>query len=216
MSLAGDTQPGPEPWYDVAVTSHQSSDDHGTEVLFGISFDGVTRAQEFLLAMTRTSAAGHLGMKDAVVVVKDDDGRVHVRETIDPQPGRSAASGAMLAGFVGLLLGGPVGWLAGLGIGAGAGAITAKVVDLGIPDAWVDWFKDAVRPGTATVVVLADHVELPVLEAEVKRFAGAELVHTTLPLDGLARLQAALKTGAADDAGGSTDTAPESIGGDIA
>jgi uncharacterized membrane protein len=176
------------------VSKHQNDSGPGTEILFGISFDGLLRAQEFLMAMTRISAAGHLGMKDAVLVVKDDDGKVHVRETVDPQPARSAASGAMLAGLMGLLVGGPVGWLAGLGIGAGAGAITAHLVDLGIPDAWVDWFKDAVRAGTATVVVLAEHVDLPVLEAEVHRFAGAQLVHTTLPLDGLARLQAALRT----------------------
>jgi uncharacterized membrane protein len=165
----------------------------GTQVLFGISFDGLLRAQEFLMAMTRISAAGHLGMKDAVLVVKDDDGKVHVRETTDPQPARAAASGAMLAGFLGLLIAGPVGWLAGLGIGAGAGAVTAHFVDLGIPDAWVDWFRDAVQEGTATVVVLADQVDMRVLEPEVHRFAGAKLVHTTLPVDALTRLQAALK-----------------------
>jgi uncharacterized membrane protein len=188
-----------EPWYDCTVSiprlmhGRDDGNDHGTEILFGISFPGLLLAQEFLLAMNRISAAGHLGLKGAVLVVKDDDGKVHVRETVDPQPGRSAVSGAMLAGFVGLLVGGPVGWLAGLGLGAGAGAITAKVVDLGIPDAWVDWFKDAVREGTATVVVLANQVDMRVLEAEVHRFAGAELVHTTLPVDGLARLQAALK-----------------------
>ena len=105
-----------------------NSGDTGTEVLFGISFDGLLRAQEFLMAMTRISAEGHLGMKDAVLVVKDDDGKVHVRETVDPQPVRSAASGAMLAGLLGLMIAGPVGWLAGLGIGAGAGAATAHFV----------------------------------------------------------------------------------------
>jgi uncharacterized membrane protein len=66
----------------------------------------------------------------------------------------------MWTGLIGLLIGGPIGFVAGLGIGAGAGAITAKVVDVGIPDEWVDWFKQAVHPHTSTVVALASHVDL--------------------------------------------------------
>ena len=111
------------------------------EALFGISFDGPLRAQEFFLALNRLSTTGHLVLRDAVVVVKDEEGKVRVRESIDPQPGKSAMSGAVWSGLFGLLLGGPVGWLAGLGIGAGAGALIAKVVDVGIPDEWVVWFQ---------------------------------------------------------------------------
>ena len=66
-------------------------------------------------------------------------------------------SGALWTGLFGLLLGGPVGWIAGAAIGAGAGAVTAKVVDLGISDEWVAWFREAVQPGTATVVRTVSH-----------------------------------------------------------
>lgn len=163
------------------------------EALFGISFDDVLRAQEFLLALTRMSKSGQLVLRDAVVVVKDDDGKVHVRETVDPQPGSTALSGAVWTGLLGLFLGGPVGWLAGIGVGAGAGALIAKVVDVGIPDEWVDWFKEAVRPDTATVVALAADINLPALYAEVARFSGGDLVHTTLMPGASAHLAAALE-----------------------
>ena len=69
-----------------------------------------------------------------------------VHETVDLQAGRTALSGAMWTGLLGLLVGGPVGWIAGMGIGAASGAITAKVVDLGVPDEWVEWFRAAVAP----------------------------------------------------------------------
>jgi uncharacterized membrane protein len=128
------------------------------------------------------------------VVVKDDDGRVRVRETIDPQPGTTAMSGAVWTGLLGLLLGGPVGWLAGIGLGAGAGALVAKVVDVGIPDEWVDWFKAAVRPDSATVVALAGNIDLDALYREAARFSGATLVHTTLRPGASAHLAAALET----------------------
>ncbi len=171
--------------HDLAVPEHPDSShaDNGTsesEGLFGISFSSLSRAQEFLLAMDGLSQAGHLVMRDAVVVVKNVEGKVRVAETIDPQPGRAALSGGTWMGLLGLLFGGPVGWIAGIGIGAGIGALTAKLVDLGIPDEWVDWFKIEVGPGTATVVALAADIDVTALSTEVARFAGAKLVHTTL------------------------------------
>ena len=170
-----------------------TTDGEQSEALFGISFDDVLRAQEFLLAMTRMSAAGQLVLRDAVVVVKDDDGKVHVRETVDPQPGSTALSGAVWTGLLGLFLGGPVGWLAGMGLGAGAGALVAKFVDVGIPEEWAEWYQTAVRPDTATVVALAADIDLPALYKEAARFSGADLVHTTLLPGASAHLAAALE-----------------------
>jgi uncharacterized membrane protein len=167
------------------------------QALIGLSFEDEYRAQEFLTAMSRLASRGALRLRDAVIVSKDPSGEVKVRETIDPQPGRTAASGAIWSGLLGLIIGGPVGWIAGIGIGAGAGAITAKVVDLGIPDEWVDWFREAVRSGTTTVLILAEELDLRALEEEVRRFAGAELVHATLPAATIDQLRSAL----GDDAG---------------
>lgn len=162
------------------------------QALIGLSFADAFRAQEFLTAMTRLASVGSLKLRDAVFVSKDDNGDVKVRETVDPQPGRSALSGAMWSGLLGLVIGGPVGWVAGMGIGAGAGAITAKVVDIGVPDEWVDWFRAAVNDGTTTVVILAEEVDIGALQAEVRRFAGAELVHSTLPGYAIQQLRDAL------------------------
>ena len=80
--------------------------------------------EELLVAANRLAAKGRLVLLDAVVVLKDADGHTHVKETIDPTPGRTAFSGAVWAGLFGLLLGGPVGWLAGTAVGAGAGEPT--------------------------------------------------------------------------------------------
>ena len=161
--------------------------------LIGISFPDLFRAQEFLTALHRLAANGQLVLEDAVVVMKDDDGKTVVRETIDPQPGRTAVSGGMWTGLFGLILGGPIGWAAGTAIGAGAGALTAKLVDLGISDEWVDWFREAVRPGTATVAVLASEIIEDALVTEAERFAGADLVYANFDAEMLDRLNAALE-----------------------
>lgn len=169
------------------------------DTIIGISFDDVYRSQEFLTAVTRMNANGHLKLLDAVMVTKDDDTKTRVRETVDLQPGRAALSGAVWTGLLGLIIGGPVGWIAGIGVGAGAGAITAKVVDVGVPDEWVDWFKEAVEPHSFTVVVLASDVDIDALVAEAGRFDGGHLVYANLAPFMIERLEAAMGTATAGE-----------------
>jgi uncharacterized membrane protein len=162
------------------------------QTLVGVSFDTPFRAQEFVLAAGGLAAAGKMKLRDVVTIIKDEHGKANVHETIDPSPGRSAASGAMWAGLFGLILGGPVGWIAGMAVGAGAGAASAKMMDLGIPDEWVAWFKTAVQPGTATVALLVEDLDRNALVAEVGRFSGADLVYANLDDTTVARLNEAL------------------------
>jgi uncharacterized membrane protein len=179
---------------------HTNLDDK-PQTLVGVSFGDPFRAQEFMSAAKRLAAHGSLQVHDAVVVAKSDDGHTRVVETMDPTPGRAALSGAMWTGLLGLLLAGPVGWIAGGVIGAGAGAVAAKVVDLGVPDEWVQWFRDAVQPGTTTVVLLLTDVSVDALVEEAKRFVGAELIYANLDAPSFDRVVAAF--------GGSTASAPE-------
>ena len=173
---------------------HSRHDDDVPQTLVGISFGDAFRAQEFLTAVSRLAKNGSLKLLDAVIVTKDGQGDTTVRETIDPQPLPSAMSGAVWAGLFGLILGGPVGWIAGTAIGAGAGAVTAKVVDLGIPDEWVTWFRDAVQPGTSTVALLVSELHRTALIEEARRFTG-QLVYANLDPSTLERLRAALAEG---------------------
>ncbi len=162
------------------------------ETLVGISFDDPFRANEFLTATKRMAASQQLVLKDAVIVVHDVDGKTKVHETVDPQPKRTALSGALWVSLVGLLVAGPVGWLAGAAVGAGAGVVTAKAIDLGIPDEWVEWFRTSTTPGTATLALLVTHLDRDALIVEVERFRGARLVHTNLDDHTLARIHRAL------------------------
>jgi uncharacterized membrane protein len=169
------------------------------DTIIGISFDDQFRAQEFLSAVSRLHSHNSIRLVDAVVVTKGADGRTRVKETVDLQPGRAALSGAVWTGLLGLIIGGPVGWVAGLGMGAGAGMIAAKVVDVGVPDEWVQWFRDAVEPDTFTVVVLADAVNTDELVEETRRFEGAHLVYANMDVYAIRRLEIALGEASIDD-----------------
>ena len=185
----------PDPSLRAGIEPHERVvSDPGAPVIIGVSFDRQVLAQQYLLAMGGLKESGALDLQDAVLVTKHEDGSVKVLETIDPTPGRAALGGAMWTGLLGLVLGGPVGWVAGLGIGAASGVVTAKIVDLGIPDEWVAWFREAVEPGTSTVVILAEHVHVGALAEEARRFAGAELLYTSMPDHAYDQLRDALES----------------------
>lgn len=172
------------------VRTHTSTG--AADTIVGISFDDTFRAQEFLTATYRLVSLHSVELLDAVTIVKSLDGKTHVRETVDPQPAQSALTGGMWAGLFGLILAGPVGWLAGTAIGAGAGVIRARVVDLGLPDEWVEWFREAVQPGTATVVLLLGRVDRTTVLDELERFSGARLLYSNVSSDFVDRIRTAL------------------------
>jgi uncharacterized membrane protein len=162
------------------------------QVLVGIAFPDVFRAQEFLTAATRLAVNGNLQLKDAVFVTKDEHGNTMVKETADLQTVPTAMSGALWAGLFGLLLGGPVGFAAGAAIGAGAGAITARAVDLGITDEWVQWFREAVEPGNTILALLCENLDRQALTDELARFPKAHLVYANVDDAWLERMHEAL------------------------
>lgn len=194
-------------WHTWAVAGTDIPSVHA-DTIIGISFDDQFRAQEFLSAISRLHSQNSLRLVDAVMVTKGADGRTRVKETVDLQPGRAALSGAVWTGLLGLIIGGPVGWIAGLGMGAGAGVIAAKVVDVGVPDEWVQWFRDAVEPDSYTVVVLANEVNTDQLVEETRRFEGAHLVYANMDMYAIRRLEIALGEASVDDAM-TADTAQE-------
>jgi uncharacterized membrane protein len=165
------------------------------QTLVGISFADAFRAQEFLTAATRLASKKQLRLVDAVFVSKDESGKTVVRETVDLQAGRSAVSGALWAGLFGLILGGPVGWIVGAGVGAGTGVVAAKVIDHGVSDEWVAWFRQAVEAGTTTLVLLAEDLDKAALVDELERFTGANLVYANVDPQWLDRMHAALGEG---------------------
>jgi uncharacterized membrane protein len=171
------------------------------ERLAAISFDDDLRAVEFMTAITRLARDGKLALHDAVFVVKDASGKTHIRETKDLQPAPTALTAGLWSALFGLLLGGPVGMLIAGGVGAGAGAVTAKLVDVGVTDEFVAQLREMVRPGTTTVAVLAEAVDTDAVLTELHRFEGARYVAGNLPLAGIQAVREALGDSAPSSGG---------------
>lgn len=163
--------------------------------LIVLSFDSRQKADEALLAAKRLKAQKKLVLHDAVFVAKDRAGHVHVTETVDPTPRSAALDGSVWGLLLGTLLGGPVGGLLAGALSAGTGALLAKLIDVGVPDATVRELRQAVRPGTTALALLLSHIDQGAVLAELRRFAGATIVTTTLSDETLAAVNEALGQG---------------------
>ena len=91
--------------------------------------------REMLLAMQKEFL---IELGDAVVAVKEADGRVKLNQLFEPVA-HGAVSGILWGSLIGLLFMLP---LAGAAIGAASGALRGRLADLGIND---DFMKQAAR-----------------------------------------------------------------------
>lgn len=165
--------------------------------LLVLAFDSSLAAREALLAMTRLETQEVIVLHDAVFLDKDADGKTRITETVDPTPANSALRGSLWGALLGTLVAGPIGTLVGAATNAGLGAIAAKLIDIGIPDATVREIEQAILPGTSALALLVTHVREDALERELTRFAGATLVRSDLPSGTVDRLRAALSDSSA-------------------
>ncbi|MCU0682059.1 MAG: DUF1269 domain-containing protein [Polyangiaceae bacterium] len=160
-----------------------------------LGFDARTRADEAWLAVKRLHAGHKLVLHDAVFITKNQAGGADVTETVDPTPGSAALDGSVWGLLFGTLLGGPVGGLVAGALSAGTGALLAKLIDVGVSDATVRDLRQTILPGTTALALLLSHIDQPAVLAELRRFAGAKLVATTLPEAALAAIKEALGQG---------------------
>lgn len=112
---------------------------------------------------------------DAVVVTKDDTGKVVLHQAVN-LTASGAASGGFWGSLIGLLFLNP---LLGLVVGAGAGAISGHFTDYGIPDDEMRDVAQTFQPGTAALFVLLRKVTADKVGDELAKFGGT-LLRTSL------------------------------------
>jgi uncharacterized membrane protein len=149
--------------------------------ILALVLDKPNRASEVLVTLSNLASEGKVKLHDAVIVEKATNGRVRIVETVDVTPAKGALSGTWWGMLGGLIIGGPVFLAAAIG-GAAAGALYGKLVDHGLPDAWVKDMADWIEPGTSALLLLIESGIDPVVVEELKRFEGiGRVASTTLP-----------------------------------
>jgi uncharacterized membrane protein len=97
-----------------------------------------------------------IGILDAAVVRKGQDGKLHVKETEDMGGGRGSVIGGGLGAMLGLL-GGPAGLLLTTAGGALIGGLVAKSHDANLPNERLQQLGEALTPGSSAVVAIIEH-----------------------------------------------------------
>jgi len=152
-----------------------------------IDYESEVRAEEVRLALLKMQKAYLIDLEDAVVVVRDQKGKVRLRQMYN-----LTAAGAARGGFWGALIGliflNP---LFGFALGATAGAISGALADVGIDDNFMKQLGATLKPGTAALCVLVRQMTPDRVIDEIKHFGGT-LIQTNLCNENEAKLREAL------------------------
>ena len=147
--------------------------------LIVITFDNAEEAGQVRQTLRSAERGDYLSLDDSAVVVKDEKGKVHVKNELD----RGVKVGAVGGGMLGLLIGSIFFPLAGLLVGALAGGLIGSAVDLGIPKKFVKDVSEDLRPGTSALFVIVRDANPEVALAALKPYKGT-VRHTTLTPEG--------------------------------
>jgi uncharacterized membrane protein len=111
---------------------------------------------------------GQLGIDDAAVVVKNAEGKVHVDNMVES----GVKSGALVGGFVGLLLASVFFPLAGIALGAAGGALIGKTLNTGLDKKFITDVQDAIKPGNSAVLFIVKHENVGLLITALEPYKG--------------------------------------------
>jgi len=119
-------------------------------------------------------------MDDAVVVTKDDKGKVKLHQAQN-LTALGAASGSFWGLLIGMIFLNP---LLGVAVGAGAGAVAGALTDVGINNDMMKSFAKDFTPGSSALFILVRKATGDKVLAELKEFTGkGKVLQTSLTKD---------------------------------
>jgi uncharacterized membrane protein len=153
-----------------------------------ITFDNAEAAGKVRETLRSAQKSDYLSLDDSAVIVKDEEGKIHVKNEMD----RGVKVGAIGGGLLGLLLAGiffPVG---GLLVGAALGGLIGKSVDLGIDQKFVKEVADDLEPNSSAIFFIVREANPDVAVAALRPYKGT-VRHTSFPPEAENELRRILK-----------------------
>lgn len=141
------------------------------------TFNTLTGADDLLGALKELQKNDLIELLDAVIVTKDLNNKVTVRQPLEVGPGKGAAFGALTGAVVGLL-GGPGGAIVGFAAGALTGGATGAAMAPELPTEYIKALAlDELYPGDSALAVYIDEVWIDQIERTAKNLNAAAHRH---------------------------------------
>ena len=158
--------------------------------LIAITFDDTKTAFDLRAEVAELQSEYLIEMEDIVVVTREENDKVKLH-----QPVNLTAAGAAGGSFWGLLIGmvflNP---LLGVAVGAGAGALSGKLTDIGINDDFMKELGKGLPKGGAAVFVLVRKATADKVLDRLEAFRGkGKVLQTSLTKDSEEELRALLE-----------------------
>jgi uncharacterized membrane protein len=155
-----------------------------------IAFPGEDKADEVLQALRQLDHEHLVDLKKAAILVRDRHGKIDIHETNDFTTKQGVLGGALAGGLVGFLRGAA---LEDALLGAGAGFLASKVVDLGFKDEWLREIGNSLTPGSSAIVAALKFEHVDEAIKVLDQFSGGKVLRQTLPPDVAQKLAAAVE-----------------------
>jgi uncharacterized membrane protein len=160
--------------------------------LVAVVFEDEVTAFEMRAALVRMQKEYLIDIEDAVVVTRDQKGKTRLDQAVN-----LTSAGAVGGGFWGMLIGliflNPI---LGAAIGAGAGALSGRLNDIGLNDKMMKDIGQSFKPGTSGLFVLVRRATVDKVLQGLKEFAGkGKVFQTSLNKDDEAALREAIEVG---------------------
>ena len=143
-------------------------------ILILASFDNEKNAEKALFDLKMDKRGRLIEFKDAALVNRDAEDKIHIKEISDLSSGKGVVYGGIVGAIIGLLTG-PLGAAIGGIAGAVVGGIAAKKIDTGIPDERILEIAAALKPGTSAIMVIVEQRWFENVHMHLEE-AGAELL----------------------------------------
>ncbi|MGT2441804.1 DUF1269 domain-containing protein [Ensifer adhaerens] len=163
--------------------------------LIVVGFDSPEEADRVLVRLAGLKKEYLIDLEDAVVVVRDTEGKVHLKQSLNlTAVGATSGllSGSLWGGLVGLLFLNPLaGFAIGGALGAGAGALSGSLSDYGIDDEFIKSLGNTIPNNSSALFILVRKVQPEKVLAEFPDLRG-RVLKTSLSPEQEQKLQAAL------------------------
>ena len=141
-----------------------------------VTFPTMDGAKSFLKSVKKMQKAELVTLTDYVVVVKDEEGEISVKDSSPFTKKRGAMKGGALGFMLGVMVGGPIGAAA---LGTAAGYYASKKLDVGTGRDKIKSIADSIENGMSALFMHVSSQKEGLLKTAV-RDAGGKIAEATL------------------------------------